>query len=57
MAFKLGISQKAYSKIEAGVTKLTVERLVEISLILELNVEDLLSSHKKNNIVVVHRTT
>ena len=44
MAFSLGISQKAYSKIEAGITKLTVERLLEIASILELDAEAILNS-------------
>jgi transcriptional regulator with XRE-family HTH domain len=44
MAFRLGISQKAYSKIEAGVTKLTVERLSEIATILEINIVCLIES-------------
>ncbi|NEM98357.1 helix-turn-helix domain-containing protein [Pontibacter burrus] len=44
MAFRLGISQKAYSKLEAGITKLTVERLLEIASILELNTDAILNS-------------
>ncbi len=37
MAGKLGISQKAYSKLEKSQTKLTVSRLNEIAGILELD--------------------
>ena len=42
LAFKLKISQNAYSKIELGYTKITVERLFQIAEILELDVADLI---------------
>lgn len=42
MAFDLGISQTAYTKIEKNETKLTVERLYKIADILETKVADLL---------------
>ena len=42
MAFDLGISQVAYSKIEKNETKLTVERLFKIAEILEAKIEDIL---------------
>ncbi len=45
MAMRLGISQNTYSKIEIGKTKLTVEKLIAIALILEVNVAELLK-HK-----------
>jgi transcriptional regulator with XRE-family HTH domain len=35
LAFKLNISQNAYSKIELGYTKLTLERLFQIAEVLE----------------------
>jgi transcriptional regulator with XRE-family HTH domain len=38
MAFKLEISQNAYSKIELGYTKLTVETLFNIADLLETDV-------------------
>ncbi|MHB1179355.1 MAG: helix-turn-helix domain-containing protein, partial [Daejeonella sp.] len=38
MAFKLGISQNAYSKIELSRTRVTIERLIEISTILNIPV-------------------
>ena len=41
---KLGISQKAYSKIETGETKLSVDNLLKLSEILETSVTDLLES-------------
>lgn len=36
IAFRLGISQNAYSKLEGGKTVLTLERLFEISNILNI---------------------
>lgn len=43
LAAKLGISQNAYSKIELGYSKLTLERLFQISIILEVEVLQLIS--------------
>lgn len=42
LAFKLKISQNAYSKIELGYTKITVERLFQIAEVLEMDIVDLL---------------
>ncbi len=42
MAYVLEISQKTYSKIETGATKLSVERLIEIANLLEVDVAELL---------------
>ena len=42
MAFDLGISQVAYSKIEKNETKLTLERLYKIADILNTKIYDLL---------------
>lgn len=44
MAESLGISQNTYSKIESGGIKLTVDRLNKIASVLEIPVEDILSS-------------
>jgi transcriptional regulator with XRE-family HTH domain len=43
MADKLNISQNTYSKIETGGIKLTVDRLKDISGILEIPIEDFLN--------------
>jgi len=43
LAAKLTISQNAYSKIELGYTKITVERLFQIAQILGVDPVDLLS--------------
>lgn len=41
MGFKLGITQKSYCKIEKGETRLTVEMLLNICDVLELNPKEL----------------
>ena len=46
LAAKLNISQNAYSKIELGYTKITVERLFQIAEILETNLIELISIDK-----------
>ena len=43
LALKLNISQNAYSKIELGYTKITVERLFQIGDILEFDVAELIN--------------
>ncbi len=43
MAEKLSIGQKAYCKLENGKTKLSVTRLKEIAIILEIDIPDLFS--------------
>jgi transcriptional regulator with XRE-family HTH domain len=52
LALKLNISQNAYSKIELGYTRVTIERLFKIAEILELDVVDLLSDKPKYAIAV-----
>jgi len=42
LAAKLGISQNAYSKIELSYSKLTLDRLFHIALILDVKVTQLL---------------
>ncbi len=44
IALKLGISQNAYSKIELGYTKITLERLFQIADVLEITVAELLDT-------------
>ena len=46
MAFDLGISQVAYSKLEKNETKLNVDRLYKIAEILDTKVSDLLNEEK-----------
>lgn len=42
LAAKLGISQNAYSKIELAYSKISLDRLFHIALILDVEVTDLL---------------
>ncbi|MEJ7693930.1 helix-turn-helix transcriptional regulator [Daejeonella sp.] len=44
LAAKLTISQNAYSKIELGYSRITLERLFIISAVLEVNPADLLTT-------------
>jgi len=44
LAMKLGISQNAYSKIELAYTRITLERLIQIAAILEIDVITLINS-------------
>ncbi len=48
MAFELGMSQVAYSKIEKNETKLSVERLFKIAEILETPIENFLDINPNN---------
>ena len=43
LAAKLGISQNAYSKIELGYSKITIDRLFQIAVILEVEVMQLIA--------------
>ena len=47
IADKLGIGQRAYSKIENGDTKLTLDRLTELAKILETDVTKLIDFDEK----------
>ncbi|WP_346984096.1 helix-turn-helix transcriptional regulator [Chryseobacterium sp. POE27] len=49
MAHDLDLSASAYRKIETGETKLTVERLVDISKILETPLNELLETDSQKN--------
>lgn len=48
LAAKLEISQNAYSKIELGYSKITLDRLFHIALILEVQAMELLYFDKNN---------
>src|SRR5690606_6141977 len=56
MANQLNLSLRAYSKIESGETQLTINRINEISNILEIKPLDLLGFDEKN-IFNIHNTT
>lgn len=53
MASELDITPGAYRKIEIGETKLSVERLMKISEILEEDISNFLDSNSKNTIHTV----
>lgn len=48
LAAKLDISQNAYSKIELGYSSITLNRLIEISDILEVDLMDIISPDANN---------
>ncbi|MEE1946178.1 helix-turn-helix transcriptional regulator [Pedobacter sp. KR3-3] len=50
LAAKLDISQNAYSKIELGYSKITLDRLFQIAVILEVEVMQLLYPEKAGNL-------
>ena len=49
LALKLNISQNAYSKIELGYTKITLERLFQIADILEFDIAELINPEEDKN--------
>ena len=48
LAMKLGISQNAYSKIELAYTRITLERLIQIAQILNVDIVDLLCNNSED---------
>lgn len=52
LAAKLAISQNAYSKIELGYSKLTLDRLFQIAIILDVKAVDLISIDHRNTIKI-----
>jgi len=54
LAAKLSISQNAYSKIELGYSKITLERLFVISEVLEVKPEELVSMETEELIKLVN---
>jgi len=46
LAAKMGISQNAYSKIESGHIKITVERFLQIAFILKVEAAELINTDK-----------
>lgn len=49
LAAKIGISQNAYSKIELGHSKITLDRFFHIATVLNINVGDLLEDETLEN--------
>jgi transcriptional regulator with XRE-family HTH domain len=56
LAYKLNISQNAYSKIELGYTKITVERLFQIADVLEISAGELLDAETEEAEFKILRT-
>jgi len=52
LAMKLKISQNAYSKIELGYTRVTMQRLFVIAEVLEIDVAELLSQKPDYRVAV-----
>lgn len=57
LAEKLGISARAYAKIEAGETNLTIGRLRTIAVILDVSLTELLSDIPDDNLVIAAPAT
>jgi transcriptional regulator with XRE-family HTH domain len=57
LAAKLKISQNAYSKIELGYTKITVDRLFRIADILEVDPIDILNKENAGELRLVGGNT
>jgi len=55
LALKLKISQNAYSKIELGYTKVTVERLLGIAQVLEVGLMELFEQPEHENKIIQQR--
>ncbi len=53
LAAKLKISQNAYSKIELGYSKLTIDRLFQIAAILEVEVPHVLTLNQSDLIKII----
>ncbi|PST85120.1 XRE family transcriptional regulator [Pedobacter yulinensis] len=53
LAAKLDISQNAYSKVELGYSKLTLERLFHIAQILEVDIIQLISADDSEIIQII----
>src|SRR5471030_1740572 len=57
LAAKLTISQNAYSKIEFGYTKITLDRLFSIAIILDVDPVDLISFENSGLIKIMQNNT
>ncbi|SFA58562.1 Helix-turn-helix [Pedobacter suwonensis] len=53
LAAKLKISQNAYSKIELGYSKLTIDRLFHIAMILKVEAANLLTLNQHDLIKII----
>ncbi|WP_262887322.1 helix-turn-helix domain-containing protein [Mucilaginibacter agri] len=53
MAYKLQISQNCYSKMELGYSKISLERLFQISEVLEIDAIDTIALGRIKSMVVI----
>lgn len=56
LAAKIGISQNAYSKIELGYSKITLDRLFHIAIILEIEATQLIALDPVDLIRILSQT-
>jgi transcriptional regulator with XRE-family HTH domain len=56
LAAKIGISQNAYSKIELGYSKITLDRLFHIAIILDIESTQLISLDPADLIHILSQT-
>jgi transcriptional regulator with XRE-family HTH domain len=57
LAMKLAISQNAYSKIELGYTKITLERLYQIAQILEVDLIELIKAEDSEVVQLLNHSS
>ena len=57
LAMKLKISQNAYSKIELGYTKITLERLYQIAQILDVDLIELIKAEDSEVVQLLNNST
>ena len=57
LAMKLKISQNAYSKIELGYTKITLERLYQIAQILDVDLIELIKAEDSEVVQLLSNST
>ena len=53
LAAKIGISQNAYSKIELGYSKITLDRLFHIAILLEVPATQLISAEPADLMYII----
>jgi transcriptional regulator with XRE-family HTH domain len=57
MAVKLGVSQNVYSRMEQGLAKIEIERLLLISEILETSISDLIGAKDRQTVNITNNQT
>jgi transcriptional regulator with XRE-family HTH domain len=57
MAVRLGVSQNVYSRMEQGLAKIEIERLLQISEILETSISDLIGAKDRQTVNITNNQT